>query len=71
MRVALLGQVPGSAGDQLVSGVVEQLPLEAGQAQGLVQVGVDLELAGITAQTEVVPPKLVDGDVRPGDGLLQ
>lgn len=54
-----------------MGGLVEQLPLVPGQVQCLVQVGVDLEPAGVMAEAEVAPPELTDGDVRLGNGVVQ
>lgn len=54
-----------------MGGVVEQSPLVPGQVQGLVEVGIDLELVGIPAQAEMPPPQLMHRDAGGSDGLVQ
>lgn len=53
-----------------MGGVVEHLMIEAG-VQLLVQAGIVLERAGVTAEAETALPALVDRDVRRGNGWMQ
>jgi len=50
-------------GEESSSGLVEQLAIEAGEVQGLMDVGVDFQLAGVTTQAEVAPSQLGHRDL--------
>ncbi|MEX5303487.1 hypothetical protein [Kocuria sabuli] len=57
--------------DELGGGVGQQVPLEPGQVQAVVQTGLDLDLPGVTAEDEVVDPQLPHLDTGTADDLEQ
>lgn len=54
-----------------MGGAVEQSPLVPRQMQGLVKVGIDLELVGVPAQAEMPPPQLMHRNAGGSDALVQ
>lgn len=57
--------------DELVGAVGQQVSLETGQVQAVVQTGLDLDLSGVTAGGAVVQPQLPHLDTGTAGDLGQ